>query len=205
MYLAIMLIVLFAGFAMMVREGLWNNLLLSAAILIAGVVAFGVFQPITVLVDEQTGGSYTYLLDIVVLSFTFTILVGLLKALLQVLSRKRVRFKEPFDSAGGVLVGLITAYLLTGFTMAVLHTAPFSRDAFGGRYDMGDTREQVAKEMVQQSGVMRPDLVWLGLVESVLSPEKFGAAGFSSSLYVSSYAEHRGAFEKTKEWLVKRN
>ena len=204
MYTAIAVIVFFAAFAMMVREGLWNNLLSALAILIAGVATFGVFQPITIFVDEQSGGSYTYLLDIVVIWFTFTLIVGVLKYSMQFLSQKRVRFKEPFDTYGGVAVGLLAAILLCGFTMATLHTAPLSRDMFGGSYAMGDSREAVEKEITQSSGFTRPDLMWLGLVESILSPDALGSAGFSPSIYIHSYAEHRGVFEETDSWLVKR-
>lgn len=203
MYTAIAIIVFFASFAMMVREGLWNNLLNVSAFGIAAVTAFGVFQPITIFVDEKTGGSYTYFLDIVVLWFTFSLVNLVLKVLMQALSGKRVRFKEPFDGLGGTLVGLVGAYLICGFTMATLHTAPMSRDAFGYGVE-GNSRQAVESEITQAAGATRPDLVWLGLMETVLSPNSLGGDGFSRSVYVHSYAQHRGAFETAKSWRVDR-
>ena len=204
MYLGFAIIVFFAAFAMMVREGLWNNLLNFMAILISGFAAFGLYQPLTILADEQLEGSYTYLLDIIVLWVTFALIVGILKYSMQFLSAKRVRFKEPFDTYGGTAIGFLAAYLLCGFTMAAMHTAPLSRDMFGGRYDMGDSRQAVASAISDESGLARPDLVYLGMLESVLSPDILGGAGFSPSIYVHSYAEHRGAFEEAKAWIVKR-
>lgn len=204
MYLAIAIIVFFAGFAMSVREGLWNNLLNAIAIVIAGITAFGLFQPLTIWVDEQSGGGLTYLLDVLVLWGVFALVVGLLKALMQFLSAKRVRFKEPFDTYGGVAIGLVSAYVLCCFTMAAFHTAPLSRDMFGGRYDMGDTRQAVESAIGQETGLTRPDLVWLGFIESVTAPAALGGQQFSPSTYVHTYAEHRGAFEQTKTWLADR-
>ena len=68
MFWAIYLIILFAGTAMMVREGLWSNAIALVNIIICGLVAFGFYQPVTIWIDEMLDGEYTYVLDFVVLS-----------------------------------------------------------------------------------------------------------------------------------------
>ena len=46
MYWAIYVIVLFAGLAMMVREGLWSNTISLVNIFVSGLVAFGFYSPL---------------------------------------------------------------------------------------------------------------------------------------------------------------
>ncbi len=68
MYWAIYLFVLFAGLAMMVREGLWSNTIALVNIFISGLVAFGFYSPIVVYLDEDvTSGQHTYWLDFAII------------------------------------------------------------------------------------------------------------------------------------------
>ena len=68
MYWSIFLIVLFAGVAMMVREGLWSNTITLVNIFISGLIAFGFYSPIVVYLDEEvTEGQHTYWLDFAII------------------------------------------------------------------------------------------------------------------------------------------
>ena len=67
MYWAIYVIVLFAGIAMMVREGLWSNAITLVNIIISGLVAFGFYSPLVIYLDEMTDGEHTYWLDFAVI------------------------------------------------------------------------------------------------------------------------------------------
>jgi uncharacterized membrane protein required for colicin V production len=61
-------IVIFAGLAMTVREGLWSNVLTLINIIISGLVAFGLYSPLVRYLDEDvTNGQHTYWLDFAVL------------------------------------------------------------------------------------------------------------------------------------------
>jgi len=142
MFWAVFGIVFFATFAMMVTEGMWNNLINLISIVLAGVIAFGVYQPITVMLDERTGGSYTYLLDYVVLWFVFALAVGALKGIGGFVSQKKVRFLDPVDNFGGAALGLVGGLVMASFTMATLHTAPFGKDWFT-ELDYGKTYAEV--------------------------------------------------------------
>lgn len=204
MYFAILGIVFFASFAMMVREGIWNNLLTMMMVMISGVVAFGYFQPLTRSFDEKTGGSYTYLLDFLVIWFTFIFVMLILKILGKVLSPKKVKFLENFDLYGGVAIALFTAYLITGMMLATMHSAPLIHNIFDNRFVMGETRKEVESTINSTSVIARPDLAWLGLMESVLQGSSMGGSDFSAARYVHSYAEHRKTFSTITTYLVER-
>ena len=60
-------IVIFAGVAMMVREGLWSNTIMLVNIIISGLVSFGFYSPLVIYLDEKTDGEHTYWLDFAVI------------------------------------------------------------------------------------------------------------------------------------------
>ncbi|TWT43442.1 CvpA family protein [Botrimarina hoheduenensis] len=205
MYYAIFGIVLFATLAMMVREGLWANLIALFTLLVGGLTAFGIYQPIVVMIDEATEGSYTYLLDFVVLWLVFALVVGVLKGLGGVMSPRRLRFKEPINPIGGPIVGLVAAVLVACFTMATFHAAPLgATDFFPELQPTGTTVDAVATELDGLSVFSRPDVAWLRLAETALSPDRLGGSGFSPAIYVFTLGQHRDSFQKMTDVLVDR-
>lgn len=205
MYYALIGILFFVGFAMMVQNGIWNNLISLFSIVIAGLVAYGVHQPLVVMADESTGGSYTYLLDFPILWGVFGLTVGLLNFLANAFSRNRVNFPEQVDGYGGAAVAAIGAYFLVAFSMSTMHVAPLSYDTAGGAYEYGVTPKKVESSFAEASSLMKPDLAWLRITESVLSQEAFGDAGFSAKIFVSEHGQHRKKFQEIKETIVKRS
>ncbi len=204
MYYAIIGIVFFATFAMMVREGIWNNVINLISIILAGIISFGTFQPITRYLDTQLGGSYTYLLDFIVLWFIFTVTVTIFKVAAKACSPKRVLFLEQADTFGGMGVGLIAGVLMTGMVMASLHSAPLEYEVFDSRFVMGKTYDEVKSNVDSTSAITRPDLLWLALAENTLNGSSLGGSDFSAARYIHSYAEHRRTFGEISEYLVKR-
>lgn len=205
MYYAITGIIAFATFAMMVREGLWNNLINTIAIVIGGLTAFGLHQPLVVMLDEQLGGSYTYLLDFPVLWGVFAIVAGVLKQLANMVSDTRVNFPPEVDNYGGAGVGLIGAYAMAGFAMATFFTAPLSYDLCDNRYAMGVSPSEAEQGLEDAWSPLRPEIVWLGLVESVMAPAVLGGEGFRASMWVAEHGRHRKTFESIEETAVKRS
>lgn len=217
MYSIFTAIVLFASFAMMVREGLWNNLISLWAILLGGIGAFGLHQPLTIYFDELTGGSYTYLLDFPVLWITFALLVGVIKQVANIISRHRVVFPGPIDNGGGAAVGFLAALAMTGFAMASFHAAPLSGDMMGGAYYYGDSLSETKQGFEGASSLTAPDVAWLRFVEMVLSPARLGQggdaaasiefdklSGFSAPLFVHQHSRHRTKFASLDTTAVKR-
>src|SRR4051812_30738981 len=179
MYLAIYLIVLFAGLAMMVREGVWSNALTLINVIVSGLVAFGFYSPIVVYLDEQvTDGQHTYWLDFAIIWALYAVTMLILRTLMVAASKTRLRFKHPIDPVGGPILGFIAAWVLAAFTLATLHTAPMPKGAFSGKL--------VYTDADSASMITSPDAAWLRFIERVNpssglgtdSTDKFSAKGF---------------------------
>src|SRR6476620_1063751 len=163
MYLAIYGIVVFAGLAMTVREGVWSNTLTLICVIISGLVAFGFYSPIVTYLDEEaTSGQHTYWLDFAIIWALYAATMVILRSLMAALSKTKLRFKHPIDPVGGPILGFMAAWVLAAFTLATFHTSPMPKNAFSGRlvYTDADTA----------SALTSPDAAWLRFVERV-NPE----------------------------------
>lgn len=200
-YWAIYLIVVFAALAMMVREGLWSNMITLINVIVSGLVAFGFYSPLAIMLDGQLKGRFTYLLDFLCLWVLFVVAMLICRTITGLASKTRLRFKYPVDSIAGPLVGLIAAWVLAGFVMATLHTSPMPRDAFSGGLEYSDS------EVASKSGLTAPDLAWLRFVQRVSPAEALGGSNqsaFSAEAFVKIYGNHRAAFAKAPGLLVNR-
>jgi hypothetical protein len=199
MFWAVYLVTFFAGWAMMVREGLWSNAISLVNILVSGLVAFAFYSPLTIYLDEMLDGQYTYLLDFVCIWLLFVVTIVITRGVTSLASKTRMRFKYPIDPVGGPLVALIAAWALSAFVMATLHTAPMGKGAFGGGLVHSKT------EVESKSSLLAPDLGWLRFVDRVTRPDAFGHAGrdvFSPWGFVSIYADHREKYDQAKPpWI----
>jgi hypothetical protein len=200
MFWAIYGIVLFAGLAMTVREGLWSNVLTLVNIIISGLVAFGLYSPLVRYLDEEvTNGQHTYWLDFAILWALYAVTMLVLRTLMIACSKTRLRFKNPIDPVGGPIVGFIAAWVLAAFTTATLHTAPMPKDAFGGKL--------VYSDVDSASFITSPDAKWLRFVEAMSKDSAFGSGstdGFSAKAFVKIYTDRREKFDKAPSLIVKR-
>jgi uncharacterized membrane protein required for colicin V production len=193
-------IVVFAGLAMTVREGLWSNTITLVNIFISGLVAFGFYSPLVVYLDEDvTSGQHTYWLDFAIIWALFSAMMIVCRTLTGQLSKTRMRFKHPLDSVGGPIVGFFAAWVLAAFTLATLHTAPMPKDAFGGKlvYSDADTA----------SFITSPDAQWLRFVAAMCDSSAFGSGStdkITAQGFVNIYGQHREKFNKSPAFLPKR-
>ncbi|MFO0790373.1 MAG: CvpA family protein [Pirellulales bacterium] len=200
MFWAIYLGVLFAGWAMMVREGLWSNAITLVNILISGIAAFGFYAPLCVRIDEEyTKGQHTYWIDFAIIWAIFAVVMLICRTITGAFSKTRMRFKHPIDPVGGPLVAFIAAWVLAAFATATLHVSPMDKNAFGGalNYTNADTAFFATQ----------PDAAWLRFMETVTSPEAFGsnaANQIKAKPFVKIYGDRRERFEKTPDFIVKR-
>ena len=167
MYWAIYGIVIFAGVAMMVREGLWSNTITLVNIIISGLVAFGFYSPLVIYLDEKTDGEHTYWLDFAVIWALYCRHDGDLCARSRPPPRKRAcdsrtRSIRSADRS----MGLIAAWVLASFTLATLHTSPMPKDAFGGKLVYGSKAD-----VESASAFTSPDIAWLRFVERMSQPD----------------------------------
>src|SRR3954468_5481991 len=200
MYWAIYGIVIFAGLAMTVREGVWSNTLTLINTIISGLVAFGFYSPIVAYLDEvATSGQHTYWLDFAIIWALFATTMLILRTLMVAASKTRLRFKHPIDSVGGPILGFLAAWVLAAFTLATLHTSPMPKNQFGGKLVYSDADSA--------SIITSPDAAWLRFIERVNpasglgtdSTDKFSAKGF-----VKIYTDRREKFDKAEGMIVKR-
>jgi uncharacterized membrane protein required for colicin V production len=196
MYWAIFGAVMFAGFAMTVREGLWSNTLTLLNIIVSGLVAFGFYSQLVVYLDEEvTDGQHTYWLDFAVIWALFCVAMILMRTLTGAASKTRMRFKHPIDAVGGPIVGLLVAYVLTSFTLATLHTSPMPKDAFGGKLVHDGTFNFAA-----------PDTAWIRFAEFMMYPDTLGYGSKENfgRYFIKTYSDHREKFDKAPALINKR-
>ena len=199
MFWVIYAIVMFAGLAMTVREGLWTNAITLMNVLFSGLVAFGFYSPLVMYLDELSDGEHTYWLDFAVIWALYAATIVVCRAVTAAASKTRMRFKNPIDPVGGPLAGLIAAWVLAAFTLATLHTAPMPKDAFSGKL--------VHADVTTASALWSPDAAWLRFVEKMSRPTALGSASttrFGAKGFVEIYEKRRSAFEKSDKLIVPR-
>lgn len=206
MYTVLFCIIVFATLAMMVQHGIWNNLLSLMSILLGGAIAYGVHQPLVVMIDKETDGSYTYLLDFPILWFTFAISTALIKQIANLLSTTRVKFPDKVESFGGAGIGLVAGYVMACFTLSTFYTAPLSKKLMDGAYYHGETVAAYDKKFSEELPIMKPDFAWLGIAESMLDPNSLGnSTGFKAAIFMQQHSKHRAKFESMKVSVVNRS
>ncbi len=122
-------IILFVCFAMLIREGLWNNVLTAVNALFAGLIASSLWEPLATWLEGFVP-SGTYLWDFISLWLIFCVAFVVLRTLTDLISRTRVRFKKPVDSAGGILFSLWVGWVMVSFaamTIAVHDASQLAR------------------------------------------------------------------------------
>jgi uncharacterized membrane protein required for colicin V production len=200
MYWAVYGIVVFAGLAMTVREGVWSNTLTLISVIVSGLVAFGFYSPLVAYLDEEaTSGQHTYWLDFAVIWGLYAVTMVIIRSLLAAASKTKLRFKHPIDPVGGPIIGFLAAWVLAAFTLATLHTAPMPKNQFGGKLVYSDADTALM--------FMSPDAEWLRFVERVNPADALGSGSmdkFSAKGFVKIYTDRREKFDKSDGLIVKR-
>jgi len=120
--LALISILLVISFAVG-RGGLFQAMGMFFAVLVAASLASGWYEPLVAYL-EKPFEAYRYFLDVAALWVLFAVIVILLGAIVQFLTRHRVKFPRPVELAGSILVGLMAGWTVTEFAAFSLHTAP---------------------------------------------------------------------------------
>lgn len=131
MILTVMLAaVLAAVTGMLIREGLWRSILAFFNVLLAATLATASFQPVADMLTSRVKAiwEFRFLLDFLLVWLLFCAIFGLAREATDRMSRRAVVFPQLVERIGGVIVALMTGWLVTCFTAATLHTAPVPRD-----------------------------------------------------------------------------
>lgn len=207
MFTILMLIILFASVAMLVREGLWSNTIRLFNVITAGLLATSLWEPVADWL-EGMAPTFTYLLDFLALWLVFCVAYIVLRAAADKLSRVQVRFKQPVNMGGGAFVALWIGWVLVCFTSMTLHTAPLSRDFMNGAL----SPDPQASTFLGFS----PDRQWLAFVQqvsrgSLATSPSAGVEGEEGmnvfdprGEFVYKYGQRRNEFEEQPELRVNR-
>lgn len=182
----LLLIVFLACVGFGYRNGMWSNAIRLVNVITAALVATNFFEPTA---DWLQGffGSYQYFVDIVCLWGLFVITLGGLSLATDAASRVRVRFATIVDRAGTVLISAWVGWVMVGFTLFTLHTAPLPREFLGGSF---------RAEQPMFFG-MAPDRQWLAFVH------KLSRGPLCRSATTDQWRREATVFDPSGEFMIK--
>ena len=109
-------------------HGLWGAGVSLINILLAALVATNFYEPICTALEGVGAGSFTYLLDFVVLWFLFGFTYVILRLFCDIYSKTRIKFEMPIEMAGRTIFAVWAAWLFTCFTAFSMHMAPLNSE-----------------------------------------------------------------------------
>ena len=120
--------ILLATVGLLFNQGLWSVSLALINVVVAGLVAMNVFEPLAGMLGKGNTA------DFFALWLAFTGGFVLLRFVTDVLSRASVVFDPWVDRIGAIALSLVVGWVLICFTIFSLHVAPLGRTAFGGAF-----------------------------------------------------------------------
>ena len=165
----ILLLVLFlAVTGLVVREKLWGGMLRFLSVLVAATMATAWYEPLAALGDpfvNRIVPPFGQFFDAAAAWALFVVILIVLRIVLWLVSRTRVPFPPILDWGGGVVMAVLTAWVMVGFTAMTFHMAPLSREAVQATPD--------AKMFLG----FAPDRKWLAWVRGGSMSGPFAAGG----------------------------
>ena len=165
--LVIMLGVSYAYF----REGLLTACCMFVNVLLSGLIAFGLFEPLADALDPMLAGTFLEgFEDCFSLVFLFSVSLGLLRAVTNNLAYTTLDFPPALMQGGSIFFGALTGYLVSGFLLCSFQTLPLPEHfmSFQFRLDPESPTRAVRR-------LMPPDRVWLALMHRAgLGPLSWG-------------------------------
>ena len=191
----LLIVVMLAIFASIMRDGLWSNLLMLINVITAGLVAMTFFEPVAAFLTKQLPKG-TLFWDMIALWVLFAASLGVMRAITDFVSKFRVRFKPPVEMVGGYVLALAVAYVGMAFAATTLHTAPLARNFLRGSFRPEDPL----------LFGLKPDRQWLAFVQMVsrgslarLTDEKDAEKYVfdPKAEFMPKYASRRTKYEQT--------
>ena len=149
------LLILGACFGFLSRDGLWNNALVLVNVVFAGLLAMNFYEWLANWMTNfsEDVHSYVSFFDFLALWACFVLFMAVFRAATDAVSRVRVRFLKIVDLYGGIVLSLCVGWVMVGFTLVSLHTAPL------GQYPLLGCFQPQNRLFL---GVLAPDREWLG-------------------------------------------
>lgn len=148
-------VILIVGYAQM-REGLFTAFCVFVNIVLAGLVAFCLFEPFATWMEPHLAGNFlANLEDFFALIVLWTGSFILLRSITNQFAPEMIAF-EGNVQYGGALIGLFSGYLVAGFLICAMQTLPMHENFFDFQpRDKSDTGPR---------SVFPPDRVWLAIM-----------------------------------------
>jgi Colicin V production protein len=127
LYLCILIFfVFFAGIAMTIGEGLWNNTINLLAVIVSGVAAVSLGYPLGLLVLEklEKPAELAWYFVFAGVWIVFFVWIMVFRVIGERLSRVRMKFVPPLEVAAGPVMGLFLAVMFTSFLAFTLYFIP---------------------------------------------------------------------------------
>jgi type II secretory ATPase GspE/PulE/Tfp pilus assembly ATPase PilB-like protein len=188
----LLLVIILACVGSLYHEGMWGNALNMINVILAGLLAFSFFVPLTgwMLTWGDWFASIFFFLQFISLWLIFCVSLIVLRTGSNLISRVKVRFIMVADRAGSGVFALLVGWFMVCFTTAALHTAPLARNFMWGGFNP-------EKRMLFG---LAPDRQWLGLV-NMASQGAFsrGHPFDPDNRFIVAQAAMRSAVEKAAE------
>ncbi len=151
----IVLVILAVGYAHM-RDGLFTALCMLVNVVLAGIVAFGFFEPVADWLDNSMQStSWTGYEDFLALMLLFSGSLIVLRAATNRIAPDMLDFPANAQYVGAVL-GLVTGYFLSGFLLCAMQTLPV-------HVNFMDFQPSEKNDSGTRS-IFPPDRVWLSMM-----------------------------------------
>ena len=140
-----------------IRTGILGAVMLVIEVVLAGLVAFGFWEPLAKLLEPSLrAGMFAGCEDMIVLASLFSVALGVLRYVTTRFHERQLEFNPNVQMVGAAFIGLFAGYLVSGFLICAAQTLPIE-DSFLGF-------EPRQKEEPQLRSLMPPDRVWLSLM-----------------------------------------
>jgi len=141
--LALLGFIFFAGVAMTINEGLWNNTVLLLCLLISGIAAMVAGVPLGVMLLEQLEleNPKAWYCVFAGIWTVFIVTIVVLRLATDRVSTIRVRFLPVVDKIGGIMMSLFVAVMLTSFAAYALERVPIATGEWSAA-DASETQRQ---------------------------------------------------------------
>lgn len=163
MITTILLLVLFlAVTGLVARERMWGGILRFLNVLVAATMATAWYEPLAALGDPYVNRivpPFGQFFDAAAAWGLFVVILLVLRIVTWLVSRTRVPFPPILDLGGGVVMGLLTAWVMVCFTAMTFHMTPLSREGV-----------QPTPEARMFLG-LAPDRKWLAWVRGGTGPD----------------------------------
>ncbi len=168
-------------------EGLWGAAHTFLCVLLSGLLAMNLFEPVAGLLDGILGGYKSYS-DIIALVGLFTAFVFGLRLGAEQLSQTFIQLPSAVDQAGRWVFAALAGYVTMAVLLTALHTAPLPREFLGFK-----------PERANFFG-MAPDRQWLGFTQYV-TEKPFGYIEFLDQTVSKAEGQIARAFDGRYEVL----